>query len=87
VSRHASSAFEDEEGGVAGQGKALLIGPVFSPALAGFWLCVAIVTSTVTAISVGVVSHSAANGIGVGSGLLALLTAVQALVVWWVRQF
>jgi len=85
VARHASFVLEGAE--VVGQSKALLIGPVFSPALAGFWLSVAIVTSVVTAIVVGVVSNSAATGLGVGSGLLALLTAVQALVVWLVRQF
>lgn len=81
ISRHASFAVNDTET-VDGDLKAILIGPVFSPAMACFWLGLAIMVSAAGGIGVGIVRHSIVNGVGFGSGLLAMLTAIQALVIW-----
>ena len=85
MERHASFAIEDTER-VVGDKRALLVGPIFSPALACLWLLIAIFASTVAGIAAGVVSHSAAQGVGFGSGLLAIFTTIQAMMVWRIRS-
>lgn len=83
VPRHLS--FAAEVPGDAEPRRAMLIDTVFSTRLACIWLAVAILSSIIAGIGAGVINDSVLNALGFGSGVLAMLTATQGLLVWLSR--
>lgn len=83
VGRHLS--FTSEVPGDAESREALLVDTIFSTRFACIWLAIAIFASIVAGIVTGAMNKSLLNGLGFGSGVLAMLTAIQGLLVWLSR--
>jgi hypothetical protein len=62
--------------------KALLIGRRFNKTAACVWFLLALLISVAAGVEVGVVYGDINLGMSVGTGILALLTAVEGLVMW-----
>jgi hypothetical protein len=65
-----------------GPKKALLIGRRFNKTAACMWLLLALLVSVAAGVEVGVVCRDVNLGMSIGTGILALLTAVEGLVMW-----
>jgi hypothetical protein len=64
------------------QKSVLLVGYSFSRSLACVWLAFATLVAIFAGTAAGVVRHNFDIGLAVGSGVLGVLTAVQALTVY-----
>jgi uncharacterized membrane-anchored protein len=62
--------------------QALYLGKSFSRAAAFFWFCVALVFSAGTGIGVGFAICDLRLGFAVGTGMLAVLAALQGALYW-----
>lgn len=62
--------------------KALLIGRRFNKTAACVWFLLALLISVAAGIGVGVVYGDVNLGMSAGTGILALLTAVEGLMMW-----
>jgi hypothetical protein len=82
VSYNACYAFGAHTSKRCSSKKALLIKNQFDKAVASIWFGLALVISVAIGIGMGSVFHDVNFGISIGSGMLALLTAVQGLVMW-----
>jgi hypothetical protein len=65
-----------------GPEKVLLIGRRFNKTAACVWFLLALLISLVAGVEVGVVYRDVNLGMSIGTGILAVLTAVEGLVMW-----
>jgi hypothetical protein len=66
--------------------KALCVKKVFYPRAAAVWFGLVFFLSTAIGLTAGVAGHDLMLGLAVGTGLLAILGAIQGVIIWQARS-